>query len=64
MTVQEFKAELRKIRLEAFIKALTEWSAEESEEVCNDRWCEGFTAGQNHAKQLIKDLLENLQQTI
>ena len=62
MTVQELNAELRQIRLEAFIETLTGWSVEESEEVCNDRWCEGFTAGQNHAKQLIKELLENLYQ--
>lgn len=60
MTVQELNSELRRIKLECLVETLTEWSAEESEEMYDDRWCEGFIAGQNQAKKLIKDLLEGL----
>jgi hypothetical protein len=64
MTVQELNAELRRVRLETLIESLTEWAAEETNPVCGDRWCEGFAAGHNSAKGLIKDLLENLSSTI
>lgn len=64
MTVQELNAELRRINLEVLFETLTKWSAEETEEVYSDRWCEGFAAGQNHAKEFIKNLLENVNQTI
>lgn len=64
MTIQEINAELRRVNLEVLVETLTKWSADKTEAVYNDRWCEGFTAGENHAKELIKDLLENINQTI
>ena len=63
MTTQELNAELRRVRLEALIESLTVWAAEETEPVYEDEWCEGFAAGYNNAKGLIKDLLENLSST-
>ena len=64
MTIQEMQAELRRVNLEVLYEILQKWSSEETEAVGNDKWCEGFTAGQNHAKQLVKELLENTNQTI
>lgn len=64
MTVQELNAELRRIRLEALVESLTEWATEETEPAHEGDWCEGFAAGNNSAKKLIKDLLEILQPQI
>lgn len=60
MTAQELNAELRTIRLECLIEALTKWASEETEPACEDSWCDGFATGNNHAKEFVKDLLENI----
>lgn len=64
MTLQELNAELRRNRLETLVETLTEWSAEETTSVAETDWCDGFAAGNNSAKKLIKDLLEILQPQI
>lgn len=64
MTIQELNAELRRVNLEVLYETLQKWSGEETEAMYNDKWCEGFIAGQNHAKQFVKELLENTNQTI
>ena len=64
MTQQELNAEWRRQRLEILVETLTEWSAKETTLAAKTDWCDGFAAGNNSAKELIKGLLAILQQQI
>lgn len=64
MTQQELNAEWRIQRLEILVETLKEWSAKETTLAAETDWCDGFVAGNNSAKELIKGLLAILQQQI
>lgn len=64
MTLKELNAEWKRQRLEILVETLKEWSAKETTSAAETDWCDGFAAGNNSAKELIKGLLEILQQQI
>ena len=53
---------IREIAIEAMIETLINWSNSEQESVSEDPWCIGYTSGQDHAKKLVKDIIEMLPQ--